>query len=160
MSSKKNNESTNALENPEEGKEREGDRPSEPSSDEDSSAGIEPDLIDKLPPEARKVVVTALSTQHRYGQYNPISEKITSEHIDKILDITEKEDDRDFKESQSVRRYFLVYLLIFVAIFVFLTVFLVGSETELYKELIKLLAVFAGGFGGGFGLKSHMNQDK
>jgi len=80
--------------------------------------------------------------------------------IDKILEITAKDDKRSFKDTAQSRKFTLLYVVIFVALFIFLTVFLVGADKDLYKEAIKLFAVFLGGFCGGFGVKSCMDRDK
>jgi hypothetical protein len=91
---------------------------------------------------------------------NPLAEKINEKHIDKILDIAEKDDERSFKDAGENRKFTLIYVLVFAALFVFSTIFLVGSDKELYKEVIKLFAVFLGGLGGGFGIKSYMDRNK
>jgi len=118
------------------------------------------DLLKKLPPEARKVVEIGMS-MHRFGAMsNPLADKLTEKHIDKILDISAKDDERSFADAAHSRWFTLTYVVLFLALFVFLTVYLVGADKELYKEAVKLFAVFLGGFGGGFGVKSYMDREK
>jgi len=120
----------------------------------------EPELLKNLPPEAKKVLEIGMS-MHRFGPMpNPIAEKINEKHIDKILDISEKDDERAYKNAGETRKYTLIYVLIFAALFVFSTIFLVGSDIDLYKEVIKLFAIFLGGFGSGYGVKSHIERKK
>ncbi|CAN2041922.1 Membrane protein DUF2335 [Candidatus Magnetomoraceae bacterium gMMP-15] len=129
------------------------------SSENNHVSAIEPDL----PPEAKKVLEIGMSgmSMHRFGPMpNPIAAKITEKHINKILDIAEKDDDCSFKDSKENRKFMLIYFLVFAALFVFSTVFLVGSDKELYKEVIKLFAVFLGGLGSGFGIKSYIDRKK
>lgn len=116
----------------------------------------EGEFLKNAPPEVRKIM---MSMQRMSGPMpHPLSHKINEKHIDKILELAEKDDERTFADTSQSRRYMLAYLLLFSTLFVFCTVFLVGKDTELYKELIKLLAVFAGGLGSGFGIKSYMDK--
>ena len=107
--------------------------------EEDSAAtkdvdSIEPDLPKSLPPEAKKVLEVGMSMRRFGAMPNPIAEKINERHIDKILDIAEKDEERSFKDTGESRKFTLVYILIFAAIFVFTTVFLADSDRDLYKE--------------------------
>ncbi|MEA3428829.1 MAG: hypothetical protein U9Q84_06415 [Thermodesulfobacteriota bacterium] len=121
---------------------------------------VESELLKNLPPEAKKVLEVGMS-MHRFGPMpNPLAEKINEKHIDKILEITEKDEERSFKDAGETRKFTLIYFLVFAALFVFATIFLVGSDKELYKEVIKLFAVFLGGLGSGFGIKSYMDRNK
>ena len=96
------------------------------------------ELLKELPPEAKRVVEIGMAT-HRFGSMqNPIASKITAKHIDKILEIAEKDDERMFNDAVETRKYTLIYILILAGLFVFSTIFLVGSDKELYKEVIKL----------------------
>ncbi len=74
-----------------------------PESDIDAEA----EFLGKLPPEARKVVEIGMS-MHRFGPTpNPIAEKLTEGHIDKILEIAAKDDERSFNDAASSRKYTL-----------------------------------------------------
>lgn len=139
----------------------EKNKPEEKKSSEQNGIGfVEPELLDKLPPEAKKVVEMSLSTHMLGPMQNPLAKKITSKHIDKILDLSEKDAERTFKDAEETRKFTLKYVVLFVILFVFLTIFLVSSDKELYKEVIKLFAVFLGGFGSGFGIKNYMDRHK
>ena len=130
------------------------------SSEEESDAVPESEFLKKLPPEARKVVEIGMS-MHRFGPMpNPLSDKLTERHIDKILEISARDDEWSFKDAAQSRKFTLAYFVIFVVLFIFLTIFLVEIDKDLYKETVKLFAVFLGGFGGGFGVKSYMDRSK
>jgi hypothetical protein len=125
----------------------------------DDSSVIPEEILKKLPPEARRVVQFGM--MQRFGPMpNPLTSKLTESHIDKILDISAKDDERYFADAKHARWFTLGYVVLFLALFVFLTIFLVGEDKELYKEALKLVAVFVGGFGGGFGVKSYMDREK
>ena len=120
---------------------------------------IPKDVLEQLPPDIRKIVSMQVSSISGHRN-NPLSAKINESHIDKILDLAGKDDERIHEDVREARKYNLVYVVISLALFVFLTIFLANSNAELYKEILKLFAVFAGGFGGGFGVKSYIDRRK
>ncbi len=118
------------------------------------------EILNSLPPEAKKVLEFGMSMQRIGPMPNPIAEKITETHISKILDIAENDDKMSFEDSKESRKYTLIYVVIFSLLFVFATVYLVAADKELYKEFIRLFAAFLGGLGSGFGLKSYIDRKK
>ncbi len=88
---------------------------------------------------------------------SPLESKINEKHIDKILELGEKDNERMYKDTQHSRKFLLVYILIGVSLFVFLTLFLVGKDTELFKDIIKLFIAFVGGMGAGYGIKHYVD---
>jgi len=115
--------------------------------------------IENLPPELRKIVEMGFSMQRVVGSMpNPLLSKITESHISKILDLSEKEDDHSFKDTQSSKRYTAFYFLIGVILFVFLVVFLIERDSSLLMSIIeKIIFVFAG-FAGGYGYKAYLEN--
>src|SRR6185369_15883474 len=88
--------------------------------DSQSGSPLQPEVLGKLPPEVRKAV--EFSLQAFSGPvYHPVVQKITEAHIDKVLDQTEKDSERDFKERISSRRYGFAAFLIICVLFVFIT---------------------------------------
>lgn len=128
------------------------------------SSVIDPEILEDLPPEARKKVEIAMLSMrtHRFGPLpNPLLEKITDKHIEKVLDLAEKDGQRAFDDICSSRRYRLFYVIILSSIFIFCTVYFMGlNKEELYKELIKLAAVYLGGLGSGYGIKNYLSKDQ
>lgn len=122
---------------------------------------VEGEVLEKLPPEVRRVMEIGFSMQRFSGLLpSPFLTKINETHISKILEIAEKDDERSFVDAQSSKKYIFACVLIFCALFVFATVFLMGKDKELYKEILKLLAMFLGGLGSGFGLKGYLDGKK
>lgn len=118
----------------------------------------EPEFIEKLPPKLKKVMETFMSMDISRSSLSPFDSKINEKHIDKILEIKEKYEDKIFKDTQQSRKFQLVYVLIGVSVFVFLTLLLVGKDTELFKEIIKIVVLFAGGLGTGYGIKTYKDK--
>lgn len=113
----------------------------------DGKPPAHPEVLEKLPPEVRKVVESISLQAFSTPVFNPILNKITEKHIDKVLDQNEKDSDREFDDHRSIRRFNLGYVLIFAVLFVFLVVYLVDRNPELLKDMVKYLFVFAGGYG-------------
>jgi hypothetical protein len=120
---------------------------------------IRPEILSDGPQDIRKML-SIMSMQSISPVPNPLMKKITERHIDKILEIAEKGEERAFKDATTSRKYTLLYVVVASILFVFLTIFLVNSDKELYKETLKILGAFGGGFGGGFGVKSYMDRKK
>lgn len=118
---------------------------------------LPPEVLDKLPPEERVRVVREMSTlmmgMARFPVRSPIYEKINEEHINRIIENQDKNNDRIAKDRRSLRRYIfwgaIVTLLAFVALLVF---FQVQQAGEMVINLIIAFFSFVGGVGGGFAL--------
>lgn len=89
---------------------------------------------------------------------SPIQEKINEEHISRILDIVENDDERSFADAESARKYNLITIIVFLTFFGFLTIFLVNKDVAAYQEILKIIIIFGGGFGSGFGYKGYLNR--
>jgi len=130
------------------------------SEGEKGSSAIEPEVLDKLPPELKKAV-ESFSLQAFTGPvFHPILKKVTESHIDKVLDQTEKDSERDFEDAKSSRRYGFAAFVIICALFVFLTWYLTAVDKDLYRDIIKVLLGLVGGFGGGFAFKGYLDRDR
>ncbi|RMD89363.1 MAG: hypothetical protein D6813_10765 [Calditrichaeota bacterium] len=113
--------------------------------------------FENLPPQIKKVV--SLSMQRFSGPFPPqFYDKITSEHINKLIEYSEKDDERSYNYAKTSRLFNFLYIIIAVSLFLFLTIFFGKDNQEIYLEIIKFLAVFAGGFGIGYGLKRSRNH--
>ena len=75
-----------------------------------------------------------------------ISEKITSEHISKLIENSNAQDERDRNERKSDKNYQIIFLIIILFFIGFLVVFL-KDDTELLTKIIITIISFGGGFG-------------
>lgn len=122
------------------------------------SAG-QPESLESLPPEEKKIVQTSMLAMRRFGPVpHPLADKINAGHIDKILEITDKNSDLARKDKSESRRYFFGTVAVAVAVFVFLTIYLAGRHTEIYMELIEIILAFLGGLGSGVWIKTRMDR--
>jgi hypothetical protein len=118
--------------------------------------------IERIPEPIKGLISSVFAS--RQPVFPPFMEKINEQHIDKVLDYSEKQDERDFTEAQSERRIafirFLVIVGLFVFLFVFLTIYLVDRDKELYKDILKVALGALGGLAAGYGLgKRSVNKD-
>ncbi len=123
---------------------------------ESSKLPLDDEVLKKVPPEILKII------EHRSFKHgpapNPVAEKITENHITKILDNTAEESGRRARDKTQSRKFTFASAVLAVGVFVFLTVFL-KPDRDLYVEIIQLLAIFAGGFGAGYGVKAYLEKN-
>lgn len=118
---------------------------------------LDPEVLEDLPPEVRKQISLMVSSRSSYqGPFpNPLIEKLTESHIDKIIQASIEEDDKSFKYANNGRAYTFVYSIVGVALFVFLLVFLIDKNPELLFEILKIVGLVVGGGAGGYGLRAY-----
>lgn len=80
----------------------------------------------------------------------PVFEEVTSEHIDKIIDYSENQDERQYEYATSDRwfnfAYFLTPIIFGIVFIVFLVVYL-PSDSPLITRLLDIGLGFVGGIG-------------
>jgi uncharacterized membrane protein len=112
------------------------------------------EALEKLPPETRSVVLAQLKQTTIGFPANPFSNKITSEHLGKIIDSSEKDSEREFefsklelKDQQSSKWFFLAIFIISLIFIGFIIVFLSGVDKETMRFVLGIIVGFIGGFG-------------
>lgn len=117
------------------------------------------EILENLPPEIKRTMEMAISMQT--GRMpNPILSKLTEEHITKILDQSEKEDENSFKDTQSSKAYNLIYFVITVLLIVFFVIYLADRDKALLLNLADKALYILAGFGGGYGFKAFRDSKK
>jgi hypothetical protein len=132
-------------------------------SEEDKDKQEPTQSIEKIPEPVKSLFSSFFAA--RQPVFPPFMEKITEQHIDKVLDYSEKQDQREFLEVQSERRLafakFVIIVVLFIFLFVFLTLYLVDRDKELYKDILKVGLGALGGIAAGYGLgKRSANKDE
>lgn len=117
------------------------------------------EILENLPPEIKRTMEMAISMQT--GRMpNPILSKLTEDHITKILDQSEKEDENSFKDTQSSKAYNLIYFVITVLLIVFFVIYLADRDKALLLNLADKALYILAGFGGGYGFKAFRDSKK
>ena len=107
----------------------------------------------------KKVVEMGMSVQRFSGSLpNPILSKLDKEHITKILEQGEKEEENLYKDKQSTKKYNLIYFILILLLIVFLVIYLANENKDLLLEIIKYVVIVAGSFGGGYGYKAYKDR--
>lgn len=126
---------------------------------EENEIDIIPDeVLEAIPAEDRGKVVSIIKQSMISGvsrRSNPLSEKITSDHITTLIKNSDTSDLRDRNERKSERNYNLLLIIISLLFIGFLIVFL-QSNLNLLITIITAILSFIGGFGFG---KSRKNKD-
>jgi uncharacterized ion transporter superfamily protein YfcC len=121
------------------------------------------EALEKLPPETRSVVLAQLKQTTIGFPANPFNNKITSEHLGKIIDSSEKDSEREFefsklelKDQQSSKWFFLAIFIISLIFIGFIIVYLSNVDKETMRFVLGIIV----GFIGGFGAKGLLPQSK
>ena len=121
----------------------------------------EAEILDNLPPDAKKIIEMGFSMQRISGPMpNPLMQKITEKHIDKILELTEKEDNNSFVDAQTTKKYSLTYFIIIILFCTFIIYYLVDKDKSLLMNIIEKAIFVLSGFGGGYGFKAYLDNKK
>lgn len=137
--------------------------PNENQSNEiDNIAEIIPEeILEGVPEEDRSRIKSIISQTMISGvmrRNNPISDKVTSTHITKLIENSDAQDIRDRQERKSDKNYQLILLIIGLAFLGFLIVFLKDDKELLYKVIIAIIS-FVGGFGIGKTAKNKREEE-
>jgi hypothetical protein len=124
----------------------------------DELGGILPEKISQiLPKETRRSVEMMMQMSGPIP--NPVTKKITAEHISRIIEVTEASEMRQHEDQKDSRRWLFAFCLLGVFAFLFLVVFLADKNKDLLLELLKLFITFLGGLGAGWGIKAYKDKD-
>jgi hypothetical protein len=127
------------------------------SDGDDDASVIEPEVLEKLPPEVRRVLEFGMG-MFSTPVFHPVTKKINEGHIDKLLDSSEKDSQREYKDRMWGRCFGILYALIGVGLFVFVTMYL-SDDKELYRDLLTKVIIFFGGGGLGYGVKAFLDRE-
>jgi hypothetical protein len=111
-------------------------------------------IIEELPPEERKRITSFLMMSSiQSSPLSPIFKKLTPDHITKIIDSSDKNNQRSYEFALWSKLNTFIVLLLGLGLFLFLTIFLAKSNVGLYKDIVQYLFTFLGGFGIGYAYK-------
>ena len=107
------------------------------------------EILEVIPAEERGRFISIMK-ESMFASFmrsdDPIAEKITTEHISKVLENVDIQDQRDRQERKSEKNYQIIFLsmgLVFIGLLIF---FLKDDKDLLYKIIIAIIS-FIGGFG-------------
>lgn len=114
----------------------------------------------KAPADVKRIIGQMGAFQFMAPSVNPIVQKLSPQHIDKLLDYSHQESQNSYKLESHGRWFHLTYALFIIAFLAFLVIFLAKDNAVLFSDILKVLVVFAGGFGSGFGFKTYIEKKK
>ena len=110
-------------------------------------------ILQHLPPEQRRVVEQSFSLLYQYQGpgVNPVLSKIDGEHVHKILEGIENDNQRMYQDRDRGRSHNRFLAIVGVAGFLLVSgLFLWAQQSNLLKDVLTWLAIFVGGLGVGF----------
>ncbi len=125
------------------------------------NATFNSEVMDKLPPELRAIITMQMQQSYRFGSLpNPLTDKISPEHITKVIDNNAQESKQRYNDQNYARIYHIVVVIVFLTFGVFIIQALADKNPQLVQSIFQIAAgLVAGGIGGyGFGVK-HRNRD-
>src|SRR5262249_24574081 len=79
------------------------------------SAHLPPELEEKIPADVRRELMVFLSSHQRIGMpVNPIAQKVTPDHITKVIENSEKDSQRRFNSKWFTLAYSILALAFLV----------------------------------------------
>lgn len=120
-------------------------------------------VLDKLPENEQSIIKQLWFSQSsmisRISPEFDVAKKVTSEHIDKLLDTQDKAMEKAFKDKGQ-RRVFMLLLTLLAATVLIALVVLLKDKPEFMEKIVTI--VFSGSLGaaGGYGIGVHKNRDE
>jgi hypothetical protein len=119
-------------------------------SDQENILGLPDEVaqeLEKLPPEAKQIM-RSLSIQGSMPVFSPIQKKITEEHITRLLEISDKDSQRQLdvlKISETTKRLAIgAVLVLVISVLVYAGI---TKETFLSQQIINIVVGAFGGVG-------------
>jgi hypothetical protein len=115
---------------------------------------IPEEVLEKIPKEARsefkRTLSTMISAAYMGPAPHPFTKKLTGEHITKIIDNVEKDEQRQFEYSKGERKMSLtIFFGILIPVTGLIIFFTLLNKVEILVPLISAIIAFGGGYGFG-----------
>jgi hypothetical protein len=118
-------------------------------------------VLQQVPaPQREKVRETFAALLQYHGPVpNPIFDKLTPAHVDKLIDGAAKDNERMYEDKRDGRKLEKFFVVIGVAAFLAISgLFLWAKQTGLLEKVIQIAVIYAGGVGTGVGLVKRRSQ--
>lgn len=116
----------------------------------DDVPGLSPEILEALPqPVGERIRETFGLISGPVA--NPITKKVTSEHITQMIENDEKRSERNHSLKTSGRLFTFGYVVLAVVCFFGLAWMFGSTDKDLFKQIVGFFATFAAGFGAGWG---------
>lgn len=90
-------------------------------------------------------------SQMRSG-ISEIASKLTPQHIDKLLDESGKDNEREYKDRNYQRWFIIGIIALGIAVLIFLTLYLAKDNESIFMKILIPILTFLGGVGAGYGI--------
>jgi len=118
-------------------------------------------VLEQVPaPQREKIRESLIAMLQVQGPApNPVLQKLTATHIEKLIDGADKDNERaltDRRESRSQTKFLAIAGM--VGFLILSGLFLWGQQTQLLDKVIQAAIIFAGGLGAGIGLSKRRSR--
>ncbi|MGN0606968.1 MAG: hypothetical protein ACI4JM_10640 [Oscillospiraceae bacterium] len=120
------------------------------------------ELLNHLPEHEKKMIMkTSMSMLNMSASNhleNPITKKITEEHISSFLDASKQNMELDYKEKKQ-NKIFVGLIILAVMIFIVVLILLLKNTPELMEKIIYTFVGLITGIIGGYGVGKNKGDD-
>jgi hypothetical protein len=109
-----------------------------------------PEMLEGLPVEARRFIETNISMMRMGPLPSPVAEKVTPEHIDKLIDNSENDAKREHDTTR--RTQWMTFATVFGVLALLVVVVLAPNPTQFAQDMMKLFLGFVTGGLAGYGI--------
>lgn len=106
-----------------------------------------------------KKVIQEFSMMGTFGRSVPYEKIMTSEHLSKIIENSDKESERDYQNRKSIRLYVFISFIFVLGFVLGLIHLLAKVNPSLLMNILIAIISFAGGAFGGYGVGKNKNFD-
>jgi hypothetical protein len=116
------------------------------------------DPENEIPAPAKRVFMSMMRSSSPPAVGHPVLEKLTEDHIHKIIDYSQRDEERAYNLRSSNRWFYLVFVILGLGTFLYLIKTLLPANKDLLVDIIKMFIAFLGGLGSGYGLKTYIDK--
>ena len=116
----------------------------------DDAFPVSAEVLGRMPPQGRERVTRSFATIVRFSgpDFNPVSRRLTSEHITQALNNAADQNQREAEAERSNRRYkFLYFALALIAVVFVLVFFSIREQYDVLVPIATGIMGFAAGVG-------------
>lgn len=118
--------------------------------EEDDSFPVSAEILERMPPQGRERVTRSFAAIVRFSgpDFNPVSRRLTSEHITQALNNAADQNRQEAEAERSNRRYkFLYFALALIAVVFVLVFFSIREQYDVLVPIATAIMGFAAGVG-------------
>lgn len=125
------------------------------ANSQDSSESIDNEFPEDIPQRIVGEKFMGMMMSQVRGGVSELAGKLKDNHIDKLLELSGKESEREYQDKKNQRNFILIVVIIAILVLVFLTIYLAKDHENTFMRILIPILAFMGGLGTGYGVGKH-----